>query len=133
MADHSPSALRTQCTAEFARRVERAGTYREDRIGKKREAEPKRNVAEGGGPAKDEDDRNWSRSSPLRIATHDDSPNSGGLLDAPVYPGGLRFARPAIKAVEDAVLTLATGPEQSDRHPRVRHTKRDPGCRDSKS
>ena len=48
MADHSPSALRTQCTAEFARRVERAGTYREDRIGKKREAEPKRNGAEAG-------------------------------------------------------------------------------------
>jgi hypothetical protein len=61
--------------------------------------------------AKGEDDRNWSRSSPLRIATHDDSPKSGGPLDAPVYPG-LRFARPAIKAVEDAVLTLATKLEQ---------------------
>jgi hypothetical protein len=66
----------------------------------------------GGGPAKGEDDRNWSRSSPLRTATHDDSPKSGGPLDAPVYPGGLRFARPAIKAVKDAVLTLATRPEQ---------------------
>ena len=67
----------------------------------------------GCGPAKGEDDRNWSRSSPLRIATHrSTSPKSGGPLDAPVYPGGLRFARPAIKAVEDAVLTLATRLEQ---------------------
>src|ERR1700691_944136 len=48
----------------------------------------------GGGPAKGEDDRNWSRSSPLRIATHNDSPKSGGPLDAPVYLGGVRFARP---------------------------------------
>ena len=66
----------------------------------------------GCSPAKGEDDRNWSRSSPLRIATHDDSPKSGGPLDAPVYPGGVRFARPAIKAVEDAVLTLAPKVEQ---------------------
>src|ERR1700677_97111 len=66
----------------------------------------------GCSPAKGEDDRDWSRSSPLRIATHNDSPKSGGPLDAPVYPGGVRFARPAIKAVEDAVLTLATKLEQ---------------------
>jgi hypothetical protein len=66
----------------------------------------------GGGPAKGEDDRNWSRSSPLRIATHGDPPKSGGLLDAPVYSGRLRFAPLTVKAGEDALLTLESKLEQ---------------------
>ena len=40
------------------------------------------------------------------------SPKSGGPLGASVYPGGLRFAGPAIKAVKDADLTLEGRLEQ---------------------
>ena len=53
-----------------------------------------------------------ARSSPLRIATHDGSPKSGGPLSAFVYPGGLRFALAAIEVVGDADLTLTSRQEQ---------------------
>ena len=66
----------------------------------------------GGGPAKGEDDRNWSRSPALRIATHDGSPKSGGPLGASVCAAAFDFAQRALRPSGMRGLTLASRPEQ---------------------
>jgi hypothetical protein len=61
-------------------------------------------------PAKGQDDRHWSWSSPLRIVTMMGSPKCGGSLRAFTYPG--RLARAVIKPLGMQDSTLTTRREQ---------------------